>query len=107
MRACNHTIAAAHNIIVSIAHLIEGRYADHACGVGGASCRVLGRIPANTVSIIIAGYGESEGCVIEKSPAISVLEDRMLGGENGDKVERWNPARIGAWLRAWYLRRLQ
>ena len=71
MLACNHTIAAAHNIIISIDHLIDGRYSDHACGVRGASCRVLGRIPANTVSFIIAGHGESEGCVIEKSPAIA------------------------------------
>jgi len=64
------TITHTH-IIVSIDHLIDGRYSDHACGVRGASCRVLGRIPANTVSFIIAGHGESEGCVIEKSPAIA------------------------------------
>ena len=44
-------------------------------------------LPIATVSFIIAGHGESEGCVIEKSPAITILEDRMLGGDNGDKVE--------------------
>ena len=66
-----------------LAHLIDTRYAGRACGVAGVSCRVLGRIPANSVSFIM---GEEEH-VIDKSPAITVIEDGIIDGENHQKVD--------------------
>lgn len=66
-----------------LAHLIDTRYAGRACGVAGVSCRVLGRIPANSVSFIM---GE-EAHVIDKSPAITVIEDGIMDGDNNHKVD--------------------
>ena len=61
-----------------IAHLIDTRYAGHASGVAGVSCRVLGRIPARTVSFVIETDDGTH--VLDKSPAITVLENEILGG---------------------------
>lgn len=66
-----------------LAHLIDTRYAGRACGVAGVSCRVLGRIPANSVSFIM---GE-EAHVIDKSPAITVIEDGIMDGDSHHKVD--------------------
>ncbi|GFH43734.1 hypothetical protein CTEN210_00207 [Chaetoceros tenuissimus] len=62
-----------------IAHLIDTRYRGHASGVAGVSCRVLGRIPANSVSFII-----NDEDVIDASPAITILEDRIMQGHTVD-----------------------
>jgi len=64
-----------------IAHLIDTRYAGHASGVAGVSCRVLGRIPANSVSFHLGGDD-----VVDASPAITVLEDRIMDGEAVDML---------------------
>lgn len=69
-----------------IAHLIDTRYAGHASGVAGVSCRVLGRIPARTVSFLMEGEGGSVQ-VLDNTPAITVLEDKILGGKNHDGVD--------------------
>jgi len=66
-----------------IAHLIDTRYAGHASGVAGVSCRVLGRIPANSVSFILGGDDDQ---VVDASPAITVLEDRIMNGEAVDML---------------------
>lgn len=66
-----------------LAHLIDMRYSGRACGVAGVSCRVLGRIPANSVSFIMG----REGHLIDKSPAITVLEDGIIDGNNLQKVD--------------------
>ena len=65
-----------------IAHLIDTRYAGHACGVAGVSCRVLGRIPARTLSFC---FRKEDGKVVilDKTPAITVLEGNILGGSGG------------------------
>jgi hypothetical protein len=65
-----------------IAHLIDTRYAGHASGVAGVSCRVLGRIPANSVSFLL-GNGDE---LVDSSPAIAVLEDRIMQGETVDML---------------------
>jgi hypothetical protein len=65
-----------------IAHLIDRRYAGHASGVAGVSCRVLGRIPANSVTFIM-GEADDE---IDTSPSIAILEDRILDGEAVDML---------------------
>jgi len=64
-----------------IAHLIDTRYSGHACGVAGVSCRVLGRIPANSVSFIL-----DKDSVVDVSPAITVLEDRIMEGDTVDML---------------------
>jgi hypothetical protein len=65
-----------------IAHLIDRRYSGHASGVAGVSCRVLGRIPANSVTFIV-GEGND---VIDTSPSIAILEDRILEGDMVDML---------------------
>lgn len=65
-----------------IAHLIDRRYAGHASGVAGVSCRVLGRIPANSVTFLM---GDDDD-VIDTSPSIAILEDRILDGEAVDML---------------------
>ena len=69
-----------------IAHLIDTRYAGHASGVAGVSCRVLGRIPARTVSFLMEGE-EGSVQVLDNTPAITVLEDKILGVKNHDGVD--------------------
>lgn len=66
-----------------LAHLIDTRYAGRAVGVAGVSCRVLGRIPARTVSLVLG----SSGAVVDRSPSICVLEEGIGEGNNGDGVE--------------------
>jgi len=74
-----------------LAHLIDARYAGRAVGVAGVSCRVLGRIPARTVSLVFGGCataadGSENGCVVvDRSPSICVLEEGI--GGNGDGVD--------------------
>lgn len=65
-----------------IAHLIDTRYAGHASGVAGVSCRVLGRIPANSVSFLLGNRDQ----IVDSSPAIAVLEDRIMEGETVDML---------------------
>lgn len=69
-----------------IAHLIDARYAGHASGVAGVSCRVLGRIPARTVAFMIDGEDGTHHA-IDNTPAITVLEDKILGGGNHNGVD--------------------
>lgn len=81
-----------------MAHLIDTRYAGHACGVGGVCVKVLGRIPAHTVSFYVEALDEQRGGGltrrrIDVSPAITVLEDRMEDGVElllgMDVLEEW------------------
>lgn len=65
-----------------IAHLIDRRYAGHASGVAGVSCRVLGRIPANSVTFIM-GKGKD---IVDTSPSIAILEDQILDGQIVDML---------------------
>ena len=74
------TLSAAKR--AGIAHLIDTRYAGQATGVAGVSCRVLGRVPANTVSFTL-GYDND---VVDKSPAITVLEGGIMGGDTIDML---------------------
>jgi len=57
-----------------IAHLIDTRYAGHASGVAGVTCRVLGRIPSHTVSLTFH-LGDGKVVSLEQSPVIMVLQD--------------------------------
>lgn len=77
------TLAAAKR--AGIAHLLDTRYAGHASGVAGVSCRVLGRIPARSVSFVL----NADGCthVLDNTPAITVLEKEILGGGNHGAVD--------------------
>jgi len=68
-----------------IAHLIDKRYAGRACGVAGVSCRVLGRIPANSVSFLIDVDEDTH--ILDKSPSITILEDSILEGGNHNGVD--------------------
>jgi hypothetical protein len=89
-----------------MAHLIDTRYAGHACGVGGVCVKVLGRIPAQTVSFWVEAkdvnhHQEVEGGPgvslkkrrIDTSPAITVLENQMEDGVELllglDVLEEW------------------
>lgn len=54
---------------LGLAHLMDGRYAGQATGVG--LCRVLGRIPAQTVRL---GFGSGKHTFRVLAPAITVLE---------------------------------
>jgi len=65
-----------------IAHLIDTRYSGQATGVAGVSCRVLGRVPANSVSFAV-GYGDD---IVDKSPAITILEGSIMGGDSIDML---------------------
>lgn len=65
-----------------IAHLIDTRYAGEATGVAGVSCRVLGRVPANSVSFAV-GDGDD---VLDKSPPITILEGGIMGGDAIDML---------------------
>ena len=69
-----------------IAHLIDSRYAGHATGVAGVSCRVLGRIPSNTVSFIFH-LGDGKSVSLEQSPVIMILEDISNLDQSEDKVD--------------------
>ncbi len=69
-----------------IAHLIDTRYAGHASGVAGVSCRVLGRIPARTVAFMIDGE-DGNPHAIDNTPAITILEDKILGGGNHNGID--------------------
>jgi len=80
------TIKAAKR--AGLAHLIDKRYAGRAVGVAGISCGVLGRISARTVSLVFGGCHNGDGSdsvVVDRSPAIFVLEEGI--GANGDGVE--------------------
>ena len=66
------TFAAAKR--AGFAHLIDSRYAGHASGVAGVTCRVLGRVPSNTVTFIFH-LGGGDFVSLEQSPMIIVLED--------------------------------
>lgn len=70
------TLSAAKR--AGLAHLIDVRYAGHATGVAGVSCKVLGRIPARTVSLV---FGNTE--IVDRSPAICVLKDG-IGSSNSN-----------------------
>ena len=80
-----------------MAHLIDTRYAGHACGVGGVSCKVLGRVPAQTVSFWVETMDETTGIVekkrIDRSPAITILDNKMEDGVEMllgmDVLEEW------------------
>jgi hypothetical protein len=51
---------------VGLGHLLDRRYAGHATGMG--SCRVLGRIPANSVELVL------NGDVTIIAPVITIIE---------------------------------
>ena len=71
---------------IGIAHLIDTRYAGHASGVAGVSCRVLGRIPARTVSFVLCNEhgncydNDDDELILDNTPAITVLEDNIMDG---------------------------
>jgi len=72
-----------------LAHLIDTSYSGYAIGVGGISCRILGRIPANTISILfqMGQEDQNEWVVIENSPAITILEDLSAGKGDGTDMD--------------------
>ena len=66
-----------------IAHLIDTRYSGQATGVAGVSCRVLGRVPANSVSFLM---GDGEENVVDMSPAITILEGCIMEADTIDML---------------------
>ena len=70
-----------------LTHLIDTRYAGHAVGVAGVSCHILGRIPANTVSFIFDVGNNGRLIRMDKSPAITVLENQIAAGEESEDME--------------------
>jgi len=68
-----------------IAHLIDKGYRGQAAGVAGVSCRVVGRIPARTVTFSVQDrYGT---VVLDSTPAITILQDQILGYGNHNGVD--------------------
>ena len=72
---------------VGLAHLLDRRYAGQATGVG--FCRVLGRIPAQTVLLHFSGAGAGAGAgrsssdhqdITIMAPAITILESTGTEG---------------------------